>query len=332
MIAARFGHINGKGVNNISSLPWLSVVIPSYRGEPWIDASLGSIAAENPEGVEVLLIDGGPTRAAVDIAAGYANRLNLRILERSDLDSWHAKTNFGVEAASAEHICWLGVDDIWLPGRLRAVRGWIDAAPDSPLHLAASDIIDVKGRNLGRWRCPLPADTPLTADLVTERLLVQNFVAAPAPVFRRDAWIRCGGLDGRLWYTADWDIWLKLAAAGTVYYHDVPTIGFRIHGSSLTMTGSVDIADFTGQMRTVFERHLPRLGESSKSVAPAANASIAVNAALASAAAGDYRALWSAAWGVCRLGPAGAIRYWNHSRIADRLLPRLRAKLGGGLK
>ena len=50
--------------------------------------------------------------------------------------------------------------------------------------------------------------------VVVERLLVQNFISMPAPLFSREAAIRVGGLDEDLWYTADWDFWLKLAAVG----------------------------------------------------------------------------------------------------------------------
>jgi hypothetical protein len=315
-----------------SSPPWLSVVIPSYCGEQWIHAALGSIAAEAAEGIEVLVVDGGPTRAALEIADTYAERVNLRTFERRDLTTWHAKTDFGVEVATSKHICWLGVDDVWLPGRARAVRDWIDAAPEAPLHFAASAIIDRNGRRLGVWRCPLPVRALIRSELVIERLLVQNFAAAPALVFRKDAWLGCGGLDPGLWYTADWDMWLKLAAAGPVYYHDQVTVGFRIHGGSLTMTGGNNIANFTDQMRTVLERHLPSVGAHARQVELAARASISVNAALASASAGNCSGLLPAAWGICRLGPAGATRYWRYSRIAERLMPRLRAMLAGGLK
>src|ERR1700678_3150389 len=199
------------------SAPWLSVIMPSYCGEQWIGAALRSVAAEEADGVEVLVMDGSPTTASLDIARKYSDRLDLRIIERRDLLSWHTKTNFGVEVAGASHICWLGVDDLWLPGRAAAVRAWIESAPDASLHFASSAIIDRHGRKLGVWRCPLPANGALPSALVTERLLVQNFVAAPAPVFRKDAWLACGGLDESLWYTADWDIWLKLAASGPVY-------------------------------------------------------------------------------------------------------------------
>jgi glycosyltransferase involved in cell wall biosynthesis len=308
---------------------WLTVIMPTHCGEDWIDASLGSLAAEQTDGIEVLLLDSSPTSATRDTARTYSDRLDLRIIECRDLPAWTDKTNFGVDIAGSNHICWLHQDDVWLPGRAAAVRAWIDATPEASLHLAPCAIIDRKGRNLGVWRCPLPVNDELPSARVTERLLVQNFIAAPAPVFRKDAWLACGGLDGELWYTADWDIWLKLASSGPVHYHDSVTTGFRIHGGSLTVTGSRNLADFAQQMEIVLERHLPRLGGRAKSVERAGRASIVVNTALASAAAGQPSGLLRAASEVLRLGPAGTYRYLRDSRIMDRMLPRVRAKLEG---
>jgi glycosyltransferase involved in cell wall biosynthesis len=309
--------------------PWLTVVIPSYRGEQWIGAALSSIASEAAEGIDVLLIDSSPTAATRNIAQGYSDRLRLRIFERRDLPSWQTKTNFGVHSAESSHICWLGVDDLWLPGRAAAVRTWIDAAPDAALHVAPSTIVDKDGRKLGTWRCPLPETGELSSTLVTERLLVQNFIAAPAPVFRRDAWLECGGLDESLWYTADWDIWLKLAACGSVHYHDRVTVGFRIHNGALTVTGSRDPAIFADQMQIVLNRHIGKRGGLPPDIERAARASISVNTALASASAGDPSGLWRAALQILRLGPAGIRRYFRDSRIVDRVVPRVRAKLAG---
>jgi len=314
-------------VARAAQAPWLSVIMPSYHGEQWIDASLSSIAAEATEGIEVLLIDGGPTSATRDLARTYSDRLRLRIFERCDLQSWQSKTNLGVSIADSNHICWLGVDDLWLPGRAAAVRTWIAAAPDAPLHLAASTIIGKGGQKLGVWRCPLPANAELSSASVTERLLVQNFVAAPAPVFRRDAWMSCGGLDEALWYTADWDIWLKLVACGPVYYHDKITVGFRIHSGSLTISGSRDTVSYAEQMQIVLDRHLPKFGGSASGIERAARASIIVNTALASAARGNLHGLLRAASAVACLGPRGIHRYLRDSRIMDRVAPRVLAKL-----
>jgi hypothetical protein len=158
--------------------------------------------------------------------------------------------------------------------------------------------------------------------------MVQDFISAPAPVFRKDAWLNCGGLDETLWYTADWDIWLKLAAFGPVFFHNEVTTGFRILGTSLTVRGSRNIDDFKSQMQTVFDRHLSRLSLP-KSAERAGRVSIDVNTALAAASAGDYRRLAKMISDILQLGPVTMHRYFRDSRLLDRLLPRIRARLAG---
>lgn len=315
----------------MSQKPWLSVVIPVWRGERWLGAALSSIAAEGADGVEILLVDSSPTPDTADIARSFSGRLKLRIFERPDFSMWHEKTNFAVESAGADHVCWLHHDDLWLPGRARAARAWIAEAPDAALHIAPSRVIDAEGRALGVWRPPFetPGETP--AQRVIERLLSQNFIAAPAPIFRKDAWLASGGMDETLWYTADWDIWLKLAALGPVRVHREVTTAFRVHGASLTISGSRDLEDFDAQMRVVLERHLPALSGPSRDVENIGRASIAVNAALAGASAGDFSRMWRAAGAVLRLGPVNAGRYLRYSRLVERVLPRARARLAGAL-
>lgn len=312
--------------------PFLTVVMPVHCGERWIEPTLQSLAAEAAEDVEVIVIDGSPNQGTADIVKRHARSLSLDLVPRPDLDNWRSKTNFGVERARAAHVCMLHQDDLWLPGRLAAIRGWIESDPVAALHLAPTLIIDKDGRALGIWRCPLPTGAPAASDLVLERLLVQNFIAAPTPVFRRDAWLACGGLDLDLWYTADWDLWLKLASRGPVHYHDAVTAAFRIHGNSLTMTGSRDPANFEAQMRLVLERHIGRLRPArSVPVGRAARASIKINVALAGVSAGGLGGVARAAGHLLALGPRGLYRYLRDSRLLERVAPRLRARMSGSL-
>lgn len=310
--------------------PFLSVVMPVHEGAAWIGATLDSLTAEPTGGLEIIIIDSSPTSATAAVVERFVQRLPLRLLQRRDLGQWQTKTNFGVELAAADHVCILPSDDLWLPGRVEAVRRWIADAPGAVLHLAPTAIVDRYGRRLGRWNCPLPADEVLEAEFLLERLLVQNFVSVPAPVFRRSAWLACGGVDEKLWYTADWDVWAKLAGTGPVTYHDEITTAFRVHGSSLTVTGSRDASEFRSQMQIVLERHLPRLPASSRErIGPAARASISVNVSLAAASAGNLKALVRAAGVVLSLGPIGMRRYLRDSRLRERAVCRLRAKLTG---
>lgn len=310
--------------------PFLSVVMPVHSGEEWIEATLESVAAEPTSGIEIIVIDSSPDDATAAIVERYADHLPLQLLRRPDVKPWQTKTNIGVALATADHACILHQDDLWLPGRTGSVRRWIAKTPGAALHLAASRLIDRHGRSLGTWTCPLPPEQELEPQFLLQRILVQNFVSMPAPVFRRSAWLGCGGMDEQLWYTPDWDMWVKLSIAGPVVYHEEMTTAFRLHGSSLTVTGSRDAAEFRAQMETVLDRYLDEIAASSRrSVERLARASIDINVSLAAASTGSARALATAAANLLSLGPAGLSRYLRDSRLGERALSRLRARVTG---
>ncbi len=88
-----------------------------------------------------------------------------------------------------------------------------------------------------------------------EALIVQNFIACPAPGFPTALAKRMGGMDDRLWYTADWDFWLKLAASGPLVYSGEPLAAFRIHPQSQTVRDSFDTDRLLSQMDGVVEQY-----------------------------------------------------------------------------
>ncbi len=312
--------------------PWLSAIVPSHNGERWLAAALQSVVDQNDPGIEVIVIDSSDTPDSLEIVERYADRLAIRACRRGDLLPWMDKTNFAAAVARGDWICMLHQDDLWLPGRSAAVRRWLAAAPAGVMHLHPSYIVDDAGRRRGLWRCPLPdAGAAVPPQLLLERLLVQNFIAIPAPTIRREAYLAVGGLDAQLWYTADWDLYLKLAAAGEVHYHDQALACYRIHGSSLTSSGSRNLDDFRAQMQTVVERHGARLGAAGRRVRRTAMASIEVNVALAAASQGKFAPLPTAMARILALGPCGMRSYLHASRIVERAYPRLRARLARAL-
>jgi glycosyltransferase involved in cell wall biosynthesis len=311
--------------------PWLSVIIPSHNGERWLAAALQSVADQKDAEVEVIVIDGSETDASLDIVDSFAEQLVIRAQRRPDLRSWTEKTNFGVERARTDRICILHQDDLWLPNRCAEIRRWLSTQSNAVMHLHPCYIIDGCGRRLGLWRCPLPAnERPVPAHMLIERLLVQNFIGIPSPTIRRDAYLRVGGLDNALWYTADWDLYLKLAAIGSVYYHSSPLACFRVHKNSLTISGSRDSVDFRNQHQAIVDRHADKLSPKARAeILPIAAASFDMNTALAAVMTGRFFQIGKVLVSILMLGPRGIYRYFYYSRIVDRVIPRLRALVAG---
>lgn len=307
--------------------PWLSVVMPVHNPNHWLDDALASIAAQSEArgAIEVIVRDSSPAGPAGEaVTRRYADRLAIDYGHTPEVPSWTSKTNAMVRAAKARHVCTLHQDDLWLAGRARQVRDRLAAHADAALIFCPSRLIDAQGRDLGGWHPPFEAG-PVQADQFRQALLVQNSIAMPAPIFRRDAYLAAGGLDEDLWYTPDWDLWFKLADQGAVVFDPFPATAFRIHSGAQTMTRSR--SEFAEQLGTVLARHM-RPGDPT---APLGRASVAINVALAEAADGQSFAALRALLALVRLGPVGAWQYLRLSRLRERLWPRLRLRFAGGL-
>lgn len=309
--------------------PWLSVIVPTYNGATYLAAALESVAVQADDGVEVIAVDDGSTDATLAILDAFATRLRLTVIRRK-VGNWVANTNLGLEQARGEWACFLHQDDLWKPDRLAAFR-FDNPLPRPTLLLSAADFITPTGRSVGPWRCPLaPGPRGNAPAFVASRLLVQNFVPLPAAVFRRADALAVGGLDPDLWYTADWDFWLKLAARGTTHYLQKPLVAFRLHPESQTVTRSGGTTEFRRQHEVVWERHGPRwqtVFTNPQRVEAAAKLSVEVNLSLSGLLHRrgiDWRRLVAT---TVAAGPAGWAHYLAASRIGERVMARLRAGL-----
>lgn len=237
--------------------PWLSVIIPTYNGGNYLASTLQSIVAQGDPSVECIVIDDGSTDSTLSTIETYSNRLALNLFRRERLGNWVANTNYALSLACSDYVCFLHQDDLWLRERLQTMKSLIEQSPQACLYLHSSWFINTKEKRLGVWQCPLPSyPVPSEPEMMMERLLVQNFIAIPAPIFKREVALELGGLDEKLWYTADWDFWLKIAALGQTIYCPKPLTAFRVHPNSQTILRSSSLQDFQKQLQFVLEKHL----------------------------------------------------------------------------
>lgn len=304
--------------------PWLSIVMPAWNGERYLAAALESVLREGTRGYEVVALDDGSTDRTPGILRSWTEKIPLRIVRREGQGNWVAASNAALREARGRYACFLHQDDLWLPGRLEAMEREVARDPAIVVHPAS--FVGPEGQALGAWRCPLPAgDVP--AEIFRERLIVQNFLAIPAPVFRREAALRSGGMDESLWFTADWDLWLRLAGEGPIRHLDAPLAAFRVHPASQTAVRT-DLADRRQQLETVLQRHGGALSAAARR---AARFSLEMNLALLAAASGGevpWRPLIAS---LSVLGPGGLRRYLRDSRIVERVGARLRLRRSASL-
>lgn len=307
--------------------PYLSVIIPTYNGEKFVAATLESVREQYDRELEVIVVDDGSSDCTLDIVLDLAKTMPIRLLTPGRIGNWTAISNLGLREANTEWACFLHQDDLWLPGRITRLRTEIKRA-EGALILHNARFVGPEGQNLGRWTCPL-AEGIVPSNHFVEHLLIQNFIAMPSPIFRRTAAIESGGLDETLWFSADWDLWLRLGALGPVRFINETLAAFRVHPASQTAVRDTKPNEWNQQLTSVLARHLQNWAapkEYKQRVERAAMVSIAINSALSAASRGHTFPLWRLLLKLLALGPTGWYRYFRDSRITQRVNSRLKVQ------
>lgn len=305
--------------------PWLTVIVPSFNAQRYIAATLDSVLAEADDGVEIIVSDDGSDDDTIRVVERYTADRRVLLLRGTCRGNWAANSNFAACHAKAPLITFLHQDDLWLPGRIERLRLSLLQCHNDSLRINPTRYIDARGRTVGHWYLPFSRqESVVSSGMFLERLLVQNFIAMPAPVFPRRTFLKIGGLDENLWYTADWDLWLKMGAVLPTVVDHAEVTAFRVHAESQTQRGNPE--SMREQTEIVRQRHLSRIKDATirDDVDRAGRVSMEVNAALASLAA-DLPIRWQPLLrSIASLRPASAQRLIRDSRLYDRVHARLR--------
>lgn len=93
----------------------ISVIIPVYNTEQYIEKSIQSVLAQTYHNLEIIVIDDGSTDGSIEIVKAYAEG-DPRVLIHSIPNSGvSAARNAGIELSHGEYICFIDSDDCISP-------------------------------------------------------------------------------------------------------------------------------------------------------------------------------------------------------------------------
>ncbi len=216
----------------------VNVLVPVYNGQDFIRETLERVLEQDYEDFDVLVCDNASTDYTVD---------EIKKVQDDRIRFFQNETNLGMggnwnrllSEADGEYIIFVCADDLLLPGALRKKADVLDRYPDVNLVFSASDIVNEKGKKIFTRR-PYKGSQMFVGSEIQKKLFVEkNIFAEPTNnMLRRNATKQVGEFDTNLWYTIDWDYWIRMTNTGNVYYIDESMSGFRVSGSSATGTST----------------------------------------------------------------------------------------------
>jgi len=206
-----------------------SIVTPSLNQAQFIRETIESVLSQDYPYKEYIVVDGGSTDGTLDIIRSYEDCLTwVSEPDRGQSDA----INKGFRMASGDVFAWLNSDDTYLPGALKTVADFFEANPS--VDLVYGDVLYVGGDGQLLKQKPAP-------EFDRHQLLKWCFIPQPAAFSRSSVWHAVGGLDERLQYAFDWDLWLRMARVCEARKWPATLATFRWHRQSKTFASSLNM-------------------------------------------------------------------------------------------
>lgn len=215
--------------------PLVSVIVPAYNAEKYIEDTLKSIIAQTYRNIEILVIDDGSKDKTAEIVNSFAQVDNrIKLLQQPNAGVAAAR-NLGIAKSQGEFIAPIDADDIWYPHNLeKQVQSLMQSDESVGFSYAWSVFIDGESNLSGGYQAAKDAGNVLLP------LLIGNFVGnASATVIRRNCLEEIGGYNCQLKAQnaqgcEDWDLYLRIAENYQICLVPEFLIGYRYATGSMS--------------------------------------------------------------------------------------------------
>lgn len=210
--------------------PDVSIIVPAYNTAQYIEATVKSVLAQTYTSYELIVVnDGSPDTPAMERAlAPYRDRIVYLVQDNRGIA---AARNAALAVARGRYVALLDSDDTWEPDYLAVQVAALDADPTLAVVYPNALLVGDHPHAGRTYMDVCPSNGPVTFEAVlTQRC--QVFISA---LIRRTSIERVGGFDPELRSVEDFDLWLRLLAAGErVGYHRRVLVRFLKRRGSLS--------------------------------------------------------------------------------------------------
>ncbi len=162
-----------------SAAPRVSVVIPVYNCESYVEQALRSVLDQSVDDIEVIVVDDASTDSSLQVLNRLASQdARVRVLSSSLNSGQGACRNRGVREARGRYLAFQDSDDLWLPGKLKRQLEFMRQR-ELPFSFCGYGTIDETGE-------VIIADLKIPHQTDYLSLLKSNTICTPAVIYDRE--------------------------------------------------------------------------------------------------------------------------------------------------
>lgn len=183
----------------------LSVIMSVYNGERYLKEAIESILNQTFKNFEFIIIDDGSTDKSPQILDKYAKKdKRIKLIHQKNIGLTKS-LNKALKLAQGKYIARIDADDIAYKSRFKKQIRFLEKHPKIGLVGNYVDVIDEKGKNIGRLIYP-------TNDKDIRKVLIKkNPFCHSTIMFRKEVAEKVGGYNKDFSAAQDYDFWMRIS-------------------------------------------------------------------------------------------------------------------------
>ncbi len=222
----------------------ISIVTLSFNQATYLRAALDSVLQQGYPDLDYIVVDPGSKDGSREIVQSYGDRIARLIFEPDQGAS--DGLNKGFARATGEIFGFLNADDLLEPGSLQCVADFFNRNPQCDIAFGNGHVIDAEGNRLKHCKA---------RDFTARRYFYGGSQwLQQSTFFRATAFRQSGGFNIENRTCWDGELFVTMVSRGArAGYIDADLAGFRIHPSSISGSGSLNI-QYRADARRIFRQ------------------------------------------------------------------------------
>ncbi len=230
----------------MNSNPFVSVFIPAYNAEPFVQQAIDSVLAQTYSNYELIIINDASTDNTAKMVNQYQGHSRVKIYHNPTNLGVTGNWNRGIALSQGDFIVRLDADDYYTPNYLEKVM--VLFKQFSELDMVFTSINLIFGDGKTRLELPYKDTWIKTGAAFLPEITRFCPIRAPSVCLKRTCYERLGGVMDDLRIHHDWELWVRIAAHNNnigyiaeplTYYRVLNPIGCT-SGAIINATSPVD--------------------------------------------------------------------------------------------
>lgn len=236
---------------NLLKMPKVSVIIPAFNVEKFIQQSIESVLIQTEQDLEIILVNDGSTDSTLQIAEALAaNDPRLHIISQPNSGKPSVARNVGLTKAEGEYICFLDGDDLYKLDKVEKEIAVLDKYPEIDVVFHDMDVVSAEGEKQGETylnavnfqELAKPYFEQIENNIFWVSKTFYNFMSIKiTAIHTSSVMIRRRRLDQEeYWFPEDMligediDLWFRMVKGRRVMFIDEPLSAYRQHDDNIT--------------------------------------------------------------------------------------------------